>query len=182
MLQALLEERFRVKLRHESRETAAYVLALGKSGPRMKGYASAMPPEVTEATPKRMAGMGADGFFLIPEGYAAGIMATMNGRTGIVLARMPLASLCRRLAGVLKAPVVDRTGLGGRYDARLVFAADAAPVPADGEAGGGAPAASDPAPSLFRALEAQLGLKLEWKKTAVDFLVVESAERRPLEN
>jgi uncharacterized protein (TIGR03435 family) len=77
--------------------------------------------------------------------------------------------------------VIDQTGLTGRYDVRLMFAQDqVATATAPGE--GSAPPAPDPAPSLFGAIEKQLGLRLERKKLPVDFFVIEHCDRSPTEN
>jgi len=81
--------------------------------------------------------------------------------------------------------VVDRTGLTGTYEIRLEFS-DGLRTPSL-QAGGetGAPVASDPgeAPSIFTALEKQLGLKLQRvKDVAVDVLVIDNADKVPTEN
>jgi uncharacterized protein (TIGR03435 family) len=69
-------------------------------------------------------------------------------------------------------PVLDKTGLSGSYKMTLDWAAD------------NAPAGNDAAtlPSLFTALQEQLGLKLESTKGSVETLVVDHAERTPSEN
>ena len=81
---------------------------------------------------------------------------------------------------MLGRPVIDRTGLTGRYDFKLEWTPD--PVP--GGKGAGAPGekadASAPefsGPSLFSAIQDQLGLKLDPQKGPVDVFVIVSAER-----
>jgi uncharacterized protein (TIGR03435 family) len=186
MLQNLLEERFRMKVHHESREAPAYALTVGKSGPRMMAYPMQLPEDIIEAP--RIAGLDKDGVPIIRQGYSTGMMGFQNGQATIAIARQPIASLCQFLSKILQHPVVDQTGLTGRYDVRLHFAADQiasfpVSVPA-GETGASttSPEASDPAPTLIQALRNQLGLKLEPKRLPVDFLVVEHAEKRPTEN
>ena len=84
------------------------------------------------------------------------------------------------LAGIIsrftRMPVLDRTGIEGYFDIDLIYARDsgmpetnAAPEPADG-------------PSIYEAVQKQLGLKLEKRKGPVDVLVVEHAEKVPLPN
>jgi len=75
---------------------------------------------------------------------------------------------------VLDRPVVDQTGLKGRYDFTLKWAPD------DSQFGGRVPPVSDDPsapPSLFTALQEQVGLKLSAEKTAVDVLVIDHVEK-----
>jgi uncharacterized protein (TIGR03435 family) len=72
------------------------------------------------------------------------------------------------MQGVIDRPVIDRTGLGGTYDVDLRFAASSL----------GAAAADAPAlPSIFTALQEQLGLKLEPARGPVEVLVIDSVQR-----
>lgn len=183
MLQNLLVERFQLKLHHESRETQAYALTVGRDGPRFAAFPSELPEGATDALLPRPTGIDKDGFFLFPPGSVVGMMGSADGQTRILLVRKPVTELCSFLARLLDAPVVDQTGLTGRYDVHLKFAVE----PESPQSDGGDPApkvpnASDPAPELFRALEKQLGLKLERRKLPVSFLVVDSANKTPAEN
>ena len=93
---------------------------------------------------------------------------------GRIIARaMSMRALADRLSGSifkLERPVVDMTGIDGVYDFTLRWAADTAP------------AGADAAPSLFTALEEQLGVKLETRELTVTVLVVDHAERVPSGN
>lgn len=91
---------------------------------------------------------------------------------------------------VVGRPVVDKTGLTGSYDVMLDFSPEGmgpgpkGPGPAEG---GGNPAeaprdSNDSGPTIFAALQEQLGLKLESRKGPVDVLVVESVEKAPTKN
>ena len=142
----------------------------------MTAYDAALPEGFVENAIK-FTGMDKDGFLVAAPGYAIATRATSGGQTRISMARLPMRELCNLLTGVLQSPVVDQTGLTGRYDVRLRFAPDSA-----GLSGDDAPVASDPAPTLFQAVQTQLGLKLERKKLPVDFLVVEYIDRVPTEN
>jgi uncharacterized protein (TIGR03435 family) len=73
------------------------------------------------------------------------------------------------LGVITRRPVVDRTGLGGEFDFQLEFA------PPD------APAADSSAPSVFTAVQEQLGLKLETAKVPAEIVVIDRAEK-PSEN
>ena len=86
--------------------------------------------------------------------------------------------LVEDLGLILGAPVVDRTGLAGKYDYTLEFERPQAAAPP--VAAGTAP--GDPPPSIFTAVQEQLGLKLEEKKLPFDVLVVDRAEKIPAEN
>jgi uncharacterized protein (TIGR03435 family) len=91
------------------------------------------------------------------------------GLDGIVSNRMQINKLAALLSRMTRLPVIDKTGLTGFYQFDLKFANEAAAEPSEG-------------PSIFRAVQEQLGLKLESKKGPVDVLVVDRAEKIPLEN
>jgi uncharacterized protein (TIGR03435 family) len=139
MLQSLLAERFHLKAHIEQREIPIYQLVLAKGGPKLK-----------EAT--------AD------EAEKAHIMP--RGRGKLECISEPLTSLPWILSPEVGRPVVDKTGLTGKYDFTLDY------VPA-------AKAATDDSggPSIFTALQEQLGLKLEPVKAPMDVLVIDSVER-----
>jgi uncharacterized protein (TIGR03435 family) len=78
--------------------------------------------------------------------------------------------------GVLDRPVLDQTGIAGRYDFTLTWA------PLGTEFGGSLPppsATDNPPPGLFTAIQEQLGLKLEAVKAPADVMVIDKAERPP---
>jgi len=89
-----------------------------------------------------------------------------------------LAQLAPILSLMVGRTVVDKTGLTERYDIELTFTPDR-PLP--GPDGTPAPAPTDSGPSLFTALQEQLGLKLDPSKETVDVLVIDHVER-PTEN
>jgi uncharacterized protein (TIGR03435 family) len=188
MLPSLLEERFQLKVRHELRETQAYALTVRKSGSKMKAYPMLLPEGVIEGGQPKFSGSDKDGLPVIPPGYATGVRGTSNGQTRIAMTLQPIEQLSDLLSYTLQRPVVDQTGLTGRYDFHLAFAAEGSvtppavpPLSGDGDAIATTQAA-DPAPTLMNAVQNQLGLKLEQKKLPVDFLVVDHAEKTPTEN
>ena len=90
-----------------------------------------------------------------------------SGKTSIEGSKASMASLADHLAGKAGRPVIDKTGLTGEYDFRLEWASEQA--------------ADSTLPSLFTAIQEQLGLKLQPSKGPVDTLVIDHAEM-PSEN
>ena len=93
-----------------------------------------------------------------------------------------MSVLATLLSRFMRQPVVDMTGLTGYYDVKLEWTPDQPlPKPADGAEPREAP--EPPAgPSIFTAVQEQLGLKLESRKGPLEVLVIDSAERVPKEN
>ena len=97
------------------------------------------------------------------------------GRGQLIASATPVSQVIPLLSLLAKRQVVDKTGLTGVYDFTLTYALDASQIAA---AGPNAPAPVDPnAPSIFTALQEQLGLKLESAQGPVDVLVVDRAEK-----
>src|SRR5580692_8482183 len=151
MLRSLLADRFKLTFHREPKVFSIYQLQVAKSGPKLKASTAApdAPAVVGPAVvyPERV---------VLP-----GRNATMGN----------LVSLLQR--AILDRPVVDKTGLSGRYDFDLEWAPD------ETQFGGDVPTATAgaPSPPLFEAIQQQLGLKLEATKGPVDALVVDRAER-----
>jgi uncharacterized protein (TIGR03435 family) len=148
--------------------------------------------------------MGPDGFPIFPPGMAAPggqmMMMMMPGRARLFGQRQPLQNLVTRLGQQLNRPVIDATGLTGKYDITLTYSTEGlgggplgplgaplGPPPGGGAAGppGNAgvfvPEGETP-PDIFAAVQAQLGLKLESKKGPVELLVIDHVEKTPTEN
>jgi uncharacterized protein (TIGR03435 family) len=156
------------------------------------------PPGPDGPGPMRMR-VGADGMPQLPPGAGKNglMMMMMNGRMRMVGNRQPIAAVIEMLGNQLGRPVVDATELKAKYDFTLDFAPEGMngpmgmmPPPPPGAQhdvgpGGGAPMAAAPdgaGPSIFTALQEQLGLKLEQKKGPVDLLVIDRLEKVPTEN
>jgi uncharacterized protein (TIGR03435 family) len=159
MLQALLADRFKMVAHLEKRELQSYALVKarpnGALGPNLK-------PSTTECVGPRGE--------KTPLAIQCGVQTGTAG--GVRLVGVPMGQLAPLVSLVVGRPVVDRTGLTGTYDLELRFSGD--PV-----AGGPAP---DPAaPSIFTALQEQLGLKLDAEREIVDVLVIDRIDR-PTEN
>jgi uncharacterized protein (TIGR03435 family) len=93
---------------------------------------------------------------------------------------LQLENLTRPLASLVGRPVIDKTGLTGRFDMTVEFTADEYQL-AQWPAGIPRPEFATGGPTLFTALQEQLGLKLESQKGPVEVLVIEKAEK-PTEN
>jgi len=180
MLLPLLEERFNLKYHHETRELPTYALVVAKSGPKLtesKPGSPVPPRDAANANPK------SDGPPKDPIGNRG--MMTMN--PGHLEAHGGgIFFLSHALSAVVGRTVIDKTGLTGTYDFTLQWTPDDAAMPMAGGGGQGGPPRGDmPAdaggPSLFTALEEQLGLKLESQKGTVDVIVIDHIDA-PSEN
>lgn len=101
-----------------------------------------------------------------------------NGVMHLTLARSSVEDLARQVGVELDRMVIDKTGLKGVYDFRLEYSHEGLkPLP-----GVPSPAVQDPAPSLFAAVQEQLGLKLEAAKEPVDVIVVDNINKTPADN
>lgn len=175
MLQVLLEDRFKLKVHRETRELPVYELTVAKGGLKMQqSKCIPGPPALQENRPPgsglQVAGCGS----LL--GGVNGLNRTENG----IGAEMP--SLLTFLANLTRREVIDKTGLTGRFDLHLEWMPDEAlgapPDPLRPEdATKPAPSASAGGPSIFTALQEQLGLKLESTKGPAEVLVIDHVEK-----
>lgn len=156
MLQNLLAERFGLKVHHETRQGDVYVVTFSrpdrKLGPQLQ--ASSLDCVATPPTPS-----------------PCGVKLAPGSVIGNGLALTPLMNLLPRFVDRI---VIDETALTGRFDYRLSWR----PAPGEWMLPPSPDAATprEDAPSLFTALQEQLGLKLESRKDAIDILVVDQAE------
>jgi uncharacterized protein (TIGR03435 family) len=183
MLQSLLEDRFHLRVHHETREMQRYELVIANGGPKFKESA---PVAAKDGDATFMAGppkLDKDGYPIVgPRGGTV----IVKEKARMHEPEMTMEALASQVSSRLGAPVANATGLTGRYDIDMHWiywtfrtaTASAPPLP------GSEPAASAPTgPTLTQALEDQLGLRLESKKgPAVDFLMVDHAEKLPTEN
>jgi uncharacterized protein (TIGR03435 family) len=168
MMRALLEDRFKLKLHHETKQLPVYELRVAKSGPKLPA-----PAEGSCITPDPSAP------FPPPPGQpiACGRILMMMSPSGAQLrgGKVSITDLVNILSNVLGLTVVDKTGFGRTFDVHLEFAPDETlgglPVPPP------APSSSDSHGNIFAALQEQLGLKLESAKGPVDVLVIDSVTR-----
>jgi uncharacterized protein (TIGR03435 family) len=142
MFQALVADRFKLQFHRVTKTLPEYALVVAKGGPKV--------PVASEED--RNNGRSSQGDRQI-KGWG-----------------LPISSLANMLIGVVGAPVLDRTGLEGKYNFILEFA----PLLET-------PRADETLPSIFEALQEKLGLKLEPTKGPVEVVVIDGAEK-PAEN
>jgi uncharacterized protein (TIGR03435 family) len=147
MLQTLLAERFHLAVHRQTKEMSAYVVTVGKNGHKLQESTSEGAMDVKPA----------------------GLMiATVQ--------RADLDELASMLSQPLQAPVVNMTGLKGRYD----FKVDMAPYITPEVTNAKSP--MDLIGVGITAMQEQLGLKMESKRVPVDLVIIDRAEKSPIEN
>jgi bla regulator protein BlaR1 len=179
MLQALLEDRFHLRMVRESKEVPVYAMTVAKGGPKLQraveGACLSDPAKIREA---RAAGQKPVpcGIYFGKKKDAPGIVTANTRGTS-------LTSIAKNLSDLLDRPVIDKTGLTGTFDLYAEFVPDESTPGLLGRAMFAPPegVAPDPGPSFIPALQQQLGLKLEPAKGPRDFLAIDHVER-PSEN
>ena len=163
MLQSLLEERFQLRLHRETKELPVYALTIARGGLKLQ------PESCTEYDPNNPPPRPAPGQKR-PD-YCGNLSAGGRGPTQKLDAfAITMTQFLGFLPNYTKRVVIDKTGFTGKFNAHLEFTPDSAPAQAD-----------NPGPSLFTAIEEQLGMKLESTKGPVEILVIDHVER-PSEN
>jgi uncharacterized protein (TIGR03435 family) len=142
MQQNLLAERFQLKTHWDTKEMQVYALVIAKGGSKLK--------ESTTAAPMMR-------------------MGSVGGVTQMTFTGSPVERFVTQLPHVpgVDRPVLDRTGLSGKYDFELKLA------------GGPSGATGPEGESVFTAIEEQLGLKLEAQRSPISILVVDQAGKTP---
>ena len=168
MMQALLEDRFKLQMHRETRQNPVYALTVAKGGLKLKPFqeGSCTPSSDTPRVPgqpplckARASSKGANVVAIDGQGM------TLDEFSGLVLTASAFGFKFDR-------PIINKTGIAGRFDLHLEFAIDDVR----------AAASLDPAyPSIFTAVQQQLGLKLEPTRGPAEFLVIDHIER-PSEN
>jgi uncharacterized protein (TIGR03435 family) len=156
MVQKLIAERFKFKTHMEKRELSVYVLSVGKDGPKnlTKSLSTEILPRLS----------------LVPD--PAGMVSSVQNATLKEYADIALQGM------LLDRPVLDQTGIAGRYDFKITFMPDESLFGGHGPA---PPTSDNPAPNFFTAIQEQLGLKLDAMKAPADVMVIDHAEK-PSEN
>lgn len=187
MIQALLEERFKIKLHHDQREFPVYALVVGKGGVKMKESAPDAASSETAKPNINVSAVGGQGGVGVDLGGGAYFHFADNK---FEAKKLTMARLADSLSMFADRPVVDMTELKGAYDFVLEFSEEdyrAMLIRSAINNGVVLP------PQAMRALEVSggdslfssiqlLGLKLESRKAPLDVLVVDSAEKTPTEN
>ena len=165
MLQSLLEDRFKLALHRETKVLPIYALVVGKNGPKLHQADT--------------------------EG---GLRMSMSPKGRKMTGSVSMARLADALSAFMDRPVLDMTELKGNFDIDLDWRPDGQTGgpgflgpggggrPPEGGGEGKAAAESGDAPSIFTAVQEKMGLRLEGRKSPVDILIVDHAERVPTEN
>ena len=151
MLRKLLADRFGLQVHNEQKEMQIYAMTLVNSGPKFPESTTEGPPVFDE---KRQ-----------------------SGPPVLTAHRVSMTDLAEKISEPLQRPVIDETGLKGRYEIKI----DITGYMLDQGNGNGGPP-PDLMSLLFKGLQDQLGLKLTSKKESVKLLVIDKMEKTPTEN
>jgi uncharacterized protein (TIGR03435 family) len=171
MMQALLEDRFQLKIHRETREVPVYSLTVAQSGSQLRPFAegSCTPMPLTVPMPELAPG----------QEYCKVKVGLSTGKPVVDAQGSTLAEFSQLLNLVLDRPVIDKTGITGKFDIRLEFGINEATprfLPGGDLARFAEAASNSTGPSVFSAIQ-ELGLKLEPTQGSRDFLVIDHVER-----
>jgi uncharacterized protein (TIGR03435 family) len=179
MVASLLADRFKLVMHRETRDLPAYALVVAKGGLKIKE----LPPEEADADTGKVdvnVTGGGRGGTTVDLGGGSSLTYGLNK---LEARKVTIPSIMDSLSKFLDRPVVDLTGLTGRYNFTLEYSVqelknlvrasggDASPIP---DFGG-------EQPSIFTSIES-LGLRLEPRKTAVPVIVIDSLQKTPTAN
>jgi uncharacterized protein (TIGR03435 family) len=174
MMQVLLGDRFHLKIHRETSEGPVYFLSVGRGGPKLRSFTegSCTPYSPFESTPLQAA-----------QKYCRGLISMVT--SSAELQGGTLDEFSGQLETILERPVINKTGITGRFDIHIEFSREGTKLAAFPliQPNGGLSTPSDPTgrPSIFTELQDQLGLKLEPGKGPVEMLIIDQLER-PTEN
>ena len=157
MMRNFLVQRFHLQAHVESREFSGYELVVAKGGLKLKQAADSPPGTVPGLSSTRR---------MIPGGEVV----------HVEVRQQPMSKFAEALTAArapIQAPIVDRTGLTGKYDFAFDYTSEFGTGPVDTPTG---------VPELFHAIEQQLGLTLVPKKVPFVVVVVEAIDKMPVEN
>jgi uncharacterized protein (TIGR03435 family) len=190
MLQALLEDRFQLKMHRETKDFPVYGLVVGKGGLKMQESPTESGADTNGSdrpAGANVAAVSRPGGVTVNYGSGAYFTFADNKFEG---KKLPASAMADVLARFTDRPVVDMTNLKGKYDFVLEFSPEdfrAMAIRAAIAAGVALPpqvvqmAESASQDSLFNAIE-KLGLKLESRKAPIEMLVIDHCEKAPTEN
>jgi uncharacterized protein (TIGR03435 family) len=151
MVRKLLEDRFKLKVRSSKRDLSAYVLTVERTGQRLR------PTQAKEPS---------SGFKPMP----GGVLVRVNDGTVADFASFMEST-------VLDRPVVDHTGVAGRFDIAVSFTPDKSQFKGHPPQVPPEPDMTETCPNLFEAIRQQLGLKLVAERAEVDVIAIDHVER-----
>lgn len=165
-LQSLLEGRFQMKVHRENREMPVYELVIANGGPKLQ--------ELSEPRPAPAPGpaVDKDGYPTVPGGDG---MRLLPDRGRIQFRWQSMANLAHFISTQVDRPVLDGTGLKAHYALMLSWYRDwRASTISDSD--------PPPGPTIFQAVQQQLGLKLQSSKRMIEMVVIDEIEKTPIEN
>ena len=167
MMQAILEERFKLRIHRETRQGPVYELALGKGSPKLKPLqdGSCIPVLVGHPLPP-----------LAPSQHNC---RNLVGPDSVNFEGGTLSMLAALLGLIVDRPVIVKTGITTYFEIHLTFSPDdSAPSrPSTTDTGAPADVRAPDAPGIFQAIQEQLGLRLVPAKGPMDVLVIDHIER-----
>jgi uncharacterized protein (TIGR03435 family) len=172
MLQSLLEDRFQLKAHYDTREVPTYDLVVVKEGKLQASSTDKAPPSTTpqgEKLPPMPRGVIST--FVIGQPRLP-LVETVYGQA------IPISALASSMESWAGRPVRDKTNLTGSFDVVFQFSPR---QPSATVVEQGAPPSDPSGPSIFTAIQQELGLKLESSKGPVEVLVIDSVSK-PSEN
>lgn len=182
MLASLLAQRFHLRFHFDDRTVEGYALVVGKNGPKLDPSVEEPQVEVPKMSGPPV--VGKDGYPELPPGRFSTSAMLPNGRMRARQHNYTMSQFATFLTNETGRPVTDATGLEGKYDITLKWTIAAlrpqsqespsSALPADPEV--------DSGPTVFEAVQQQLGLKLDAKRIAIRVLVIDSVDRTPSEN
>lgn len=186
MVQNLLAERFQLTLHRETKEVSGYALEVAKNGLKIKESKKNPEPGAAGSGSNPLMIVDERGFpaprpgnsvFLPGDGFSATIKVNDLYRATVL--NQSMSTIAKFLGTAAGMPVEDHTGLTGLYDFHLEYKPS---LPGAPDAPATAADIAAPAPDLFDAVQAQLGLKLVPKRVPLETLVIDHAEKVPTEN
>ena len=185
MMRNLLAERFHLVIKREMRDLPVYMLMVDKGGIKMKpsvpaaGMPTEAPVTVDPGTSNRVT-TDKNGMPQLSPGQQGLFTTFTSAGYRTVGQNQTIAKILTMLTDRVDRPVLDMTGLKGAYDFTLTWAPDDLRVSDAGSPGPAVPIAGGP--SIYEAIQKQLGLKLDPRKAPIEMLVVVSADKVPAEN
>jgi len=174
MVANMLEERFGLKIHRETKELPVYALVVGKNGPKLLDAKEGNPDILDFGGRGR--GPGPDDVKQVRRGEGMRM-----GRGQFAGQEVTAATLATQLSTILGRNVIDKTGLTGKYDVKLSWTPDESQPAMLKDPTNAAASTPDSGPSIFTAIQEQLGLKLDSQKGPVEIVVVDHIEK-PTEN
>jgi uncharacterized protein (TIGR03435 family) len=170
MIRSMLEDRFKLKTHRETRELPIYELVLARADGRLGAGLHKSDVDCDAIFAARRGGA--------PPPAPRGPMdpppcRLMGGPARIISGGTPMEEFATTLALRVERPIVDKTGLSGRFEFNFAYTPDRMP---DGAPPPGVPPIDPNGPGLFTALQEQLGLKLVPAKAEMDVVVIDSIE------